>query len=83
MSRELKRSFPIKTEDGSTHNWRVMVVPRSSSLTNERESPLIAAKNTIIQRIPADKLGVTVSPAVEKRIIASVTTTNIMRELSA
>ncbi len=60
-----------------------MVVPRSSSLTKERESPLIAAKNTIIHSMPADKLGETASPAVEKRMIESVTTTNIIRELSA
>lgn len=83
MSRELNRSLPTRTDDGSTHNCNVMVVPRSSSLTKERESPLIAAKNTIIHKMPADRLGDTVSPAVEKRIIESVTTTNIISEFSA
>ena len=73
----------MRTEEGSTHNWRVIDVPLSSSLTNERDSPLIAAKKTIIQRIPADRLGVTVSPDVEKSMIARVTTTNIISELSA
>jgi len=62
---------------------KVITVPRSSSLTNVLESPDIAEKNITIHRIPASRLGETLSPAMEKRTIESVTTTNITRALSA
>ncbi len=83
MRRVLNANLPIKTAEGLTQSWRVIAVPRSSSLTNERESPLIAAKNIITHKIPDARLGETVSPAVEKRMIERVTTTNIRSEFNA
>lgn len=83
MRSTLKANLPINTAEGLTQSCSVIAVPRSSSLTNERDSPLIAAKKIITQRIPAARLGETVSPAVENRMMASVTTTNMRSELRA
>jgi len=79
----LKASLPRSTDDGFTQSCNVIEVPRSSSLTKERDSPLMAAKKMIIHRIPAERLGETVSPAVENSIIERVTTTNIISALRA
>jgi len=80
---KLNISLPEKTVEGEAIRCNVIVVPRSSSDTNARDSPDIAEKKITIHSNPPVKYSVIFSLPIENMITLIVTSMNIARAFIA